>query len=238
MRTDLVDPTQMPEVVVEQFLAQFLRAPGNSRLLDVYSLTCQTEIIPMLYDVWATAKEVSTPGDAKSIIQVFLFRWNVDTGASPDLAGWELFAADLEELCLGVNTYLQTNELTQEQLQTGMRVQQFFSAIRGANPGAISIPRGWLDLMAYVSGTKKLERCVAPDCGRLLSISNDDAVLSGTVYGYHAQNCQDHHSQVPATNGQPQTAPPAGEPPAQEAVAEPEVVEIPLEEAPEDETGA
>lgn len=217
MRTELFNIGENPEAVLDQMLAQFLRSPGAHRLLEVYQATAQTEILPMLYDIWATAKESEV---GMQVLNVFIFRWNVDVGTcataqQTQLSGTDLFASDLEELCIGANTFLQTNELTEEQLNLGTRIEGYFQQVKGPNRGAISILRGWLELMDYVRGNRKLVRCTAVECGRLLSIGPGGEVLSGTTYGYHSQACQERYG-----DAEPSTPGPA----AQEAVAEPEEI--------------
>jgi len=228
MRTELFNIGENPEAVLDQMLAQFLRSPGAHRLLEVYQATTQTEILPMLYDILATAKESDV---GIQVLNVFIFRWNVDVGTcassqQPQLSGTDLFASDLEELCIAVNTFLQTNELTEEQLNLGTRIEGYFQTVKGANRGAISILRGWLELMDYVRGNRKLVRCMAPECGRLLSMGPGDEVLSGTVYGYHSEACQERHGDAAAMPTEP-SVPSMTEPAAAEATAEPEKIPVP-----------
>ena len=201
MRSELFSTFTNPDVALEAQLSSMLRTPGQHRLLETYSHTVNTEMLPMLYDVWATSKE----HPEAEILEVFIHRWNVDVGTDanrtpgvPLLFGTDLFKQDLEELCVAVNTYMTTNELTAEQIEITTRAEAYFRGLGGPNPGAISIARGWHELMLVIRGAKRLDRCKAVECGRLLSIeSQSNAVLSGTVYGYHSEGCQEKHTGGP-----------------------------------------
>ncbi len=186
-----------PEAAIETQLASMLRTPGLHRLLHVYSLIAQSEILPMLYDQWAT----STQYPSARILETFIHRWNVDVGTdsnrSPgisNLYGEDLFAHDLEELCVAVNTLMQTDELSADQIDTCTKAEAYYRELGGVNPGAISIARGWHELMLVIRESKHLTRCIAPECGRLLVYDNQGAMLSGTPQGYHSEKCLETHT--------------------------------------------
>ena len=215
MRSELFSIMRNPEAAIETQLASMLRTPGLHRLLHVYSLICQSEILPMLYDQWATSKQYPSA----RILETFIHRWNVDVGTDsnhspgiPYLYGEDLFAHDLEELCVAVNTLMQVDELSADQIGTCTKAEAYYRELGGVNPGAISIARGWHELMLVIREAKQLRRCIAPECGRLLVYDNQGITLSGTTQGYHSEKCLEAHTGGTAIQ-------PANLPGAQEAAA-------------------
>jgi len=217
MRSELFGKFENPEVALEVTLAEFLRTPGRHRLLETFQRTAESEVLPMLYDQWATSKQYPQV----KVLEVFIHRWNVDIGTdsntSPEiesLYGTDLFAYDLEELCIAINTLMQTNELTAEQIDITAKAEGYYRNLGGANPGAISIARGWHELMLVIRGAKRLARCQAPECGRLLMYDSEGMVLSGTPEGYHSMECLQGH-----TAGGPSAVPSGMLPGAQDVAA-------------------
>ena len=54
--------------------------------------------------------------------------------------------------------------------------------------------RGWFELLQVLQDNKRIIRCIAEDCPKLLVITPDSDLLSGTVDGYHNTDCQMSHT--------------------------------------------
>lgn len=192
MRGEIFNPWTEPELVLHQHLAEFLRAPGYHDLLLTWKVASETELLGLLYDIWASCKTSDVPDQ---VLDVFVYRWNVAMGTE----GIEGFAENLEELCVGINTLIETGSLSQEQSRIAQWADGHFKMVgnKGANPGSISIQRGWAELSLVARGAKKLVRCVGEGCERILVIDpKTDTVLYGTAYGYHSEACQEQRGDV------------------------------------------
>jgi len=183
------------EAQLNKMFSDFLRTPGNHRLLAAWYQVAQGEPLAYLYDVWEEANK--QPDAAYKYMDLFMERYNVLVGSdmAGEATGAELFYSDLTELCSAVDTWLVTGNLTETQAGLGKASSDYYRSIGGINPGAINIIRGWYELFQVMQGHKQIIRCIAPDCNKLLVITPDTELLSGTVDGYHSTDCQVSHTQ-------------------------------------------
>ena len=182
------------EEQLNRIFMDFLRTPGNHPALEKWLLAAQGEPLTLLYDIWVEANKL--PDQAYQYVDMFMETYNVLVGQ--DMAGQatgaELFYSDLTELCEAVDTWLLTGKLTQAQTGLAMASSDFYRSNGGINPGAVNVIRGWFELLQVVQDNKRIIRCIAEDCPKLLVITPDADLLSGTVDGYHNTDCLMSHT--------------------------------------------
>jgi len=171
----------------------FLRTPGAHPGLTAWYQVAQGEPLALLYEVWEEANKI--PEQTYQYVEMFMERYNVLVGE--DMAGTavgvELFYSDLTELCAAVDMWLSTGQLTSNLSALAAKSGDYYRSIGGMNPGAVNVIRGWYEMLQVIQDRKRLIRCVAPDCNKLLIITPDSELLSGTVDGYHNTDCRVAH---------------------------------------------
>lgn len=175
-------------------LKDFLRTPGNHPALAAWYQLAQGEPLAVLYDLWTEAKKM--PDQAYAYVQMFMEQYNVLVGRdmAGEVAGAELFYNDLTELCNAVDVWLSAGQVDQTQGGTAMAAADFYRSVGGFNPGAVNILRGWYELHQVILGRKRIIRCTAADCSKLLVINPENDLLSGTDDGYHSTSCKEAHT--------------------------------------------
>jgi len=179
----------------------FLRTPGNHPALASWYQAAQGEPLVILYEVWTEASKI--PDQAFNYLDMFMEKYNVLVGTdmAGEASGAELFYSDLTELCQAVDLWLSSGQVTQEQANLASASADYFRHLGGMNPGAMNIIRGWYELLQVIQDKKRLIRCIAPDCNKLLMVlppvgdSTYSDLLAGTIDGYHNKACQVAHTE-------------------------------------------
>ena len=182
------------EEQLNRIFQDFLRTPGNHPYLTAWLQVANGEPLALLYDVWTEANKL--PDQAYKYVQLFMEKYNVAPGTDMvgEAAGAELFFHDLTELCKAVDSWLMAGQLSAQETGIAQASAEYYRSVNGLNPGAINIIRGWYELLQVVRDTKRVIRCTATDCNKLLVISPDNDIYSGTVDGYHSTDCKVLHT--------------------------------------------
>lgn len=177
--------------------SDFLRTPGLHPMLDMWMKIAKGEPLVILYNTWDESNKTPDVEIAGRYIEVMVDRYNVYVGkdVSNELEGTDLFYHDLTELCEAVDTWLISGELTGQQVSMCEAAANYYRSNGGINPGALNIVRGWFELLQVVRDHKRIIRCIADDCNKLLMITPESELLSGTVDGYHNQECMVKHTE-------------------------------------------
>lgn len=194
MRSSLQNPWfGGEEAQLSAIFRDFLRAPGGHPALVAWHQVANGEPLAILYEVWSVASSV--PEQAYAYIDVFMEQYNVLVGVdmAGDASGSELFYHDLTELCTAVDTWLSTGQTTNIQADLAQAASSYYSGIGGMNLGALNVIRGWYELLQVIQDKKRIIRCVATECNKLLVITPDAELLSGTEDGYHNTACREAH---------------------------------------------
>ncbi len=177
----------------------FLRTPGNHPYLEMWLRVATGEPLAFLYDIWTEAKK--KPEEAYRFMTLFMEQYNVAVGVdvAGEASGEELFYNDLTELCNAVDSWISTGQLSAQETGFAEQAANFYRNNGGINAGALNIIRGWYELLQVIQDRKRVARCTAADCNKLLifapSADRYADLLSGTVDGYHSMECKLAHSE-------------------------------------------
>ena len=183
------------EELLTRIFDNFLKTPGLHPHLDMWYKIAMGEPLLMLYDMWDEAKKNMEL--ARNYIETMMPLYNVYVGedVSHELIGVDLFYNDLDELCQAVDMWLQAGQLSQNQNALAQSSASYYRNNGGVNPGAMNVLRGWYELLQVVTDQKRIIRCIAPDCNKLLMFTSDTELLSGTSDGFHNMACKVAHTE-------------------------------------------
>lgn len=189
------------EQYINRILMDFLRTPGNHPAMDSWYKIAQGEPLTLLYDIWTEASKMQD--QAYKYLDLVMEQYNVlvGTDVAGEVTGAELFYSDLTELCQAIDMWLQTGQTSQSQAALASASAEYYRSIGGMNPGALNVVRGWFELLQVIQDNKRITRCIASDCNKLLMIlppvgdSTYSDLLSGTIDGYHNKACQVAHTE-------------------------------------------
>lgn len=183
------------EEQLNRIFQDFLRTPGNHAYLTTWLQVANGEPLALLYDVFTEANKL--PEHAYKYVELFMEKYNVLVGQdmAGEATGAELFYHDLTELCNAVDSWLMAGQLSTQESGIAQATADYYRSLNGFNPGAINIIRGWYELLRVIQDTKRIIRCIAPDCNKLLIITPTGDLLSGTVDGYHSNGCKEAHTE-------------------------------------------
>jgi hypothetical protein len=178
-----------------RIFSHMLRTPALHPLMDVWYKVSLGEPLAMLYDIFDECRKNQQM--ARQYLESMIQQFNIYVGddVSQELTDVDLLYNDLTELCEAVDLWLMSGRLNNDQVGLAQSVSGYYRDNGGINPGALNVIRGWYEMLQVVMGEKLIIRCIAPDCNKLVVITPDKDLLSGTIDGYHNQTCQLAHTE-------------------------------------------